>query len=312
MNDTAYEPGPALGADEAAALTRLWNGAMEGGGSNRWDNDLRAVSALGLGMQELLQYLYQRRPGLPEFLLWAEQHRSSTEAPPVEEDTLGPADLAHWQEHGYVLIRKAVTGSEHRAAARAIWEFLDASPDDPASWYRPHDAKSGMMLTLTQHPALRAVRASARIRRAYEQLYGSTAIYPVVDKVSFNPPERAHYSFMGSRLHWDTSLALPIPGRLQGLLYLTDTGADDGAFHCVPGFHHRIGDWLAALPAGTEPREAAPALLASIPIEGAAGDFIIWHSALPHCASPNRGNTPRLVQYLTYLPDGFEDHRPWR
>ena len=295
-----------------AALTRLWNNAQHGGDPAQWDSDLRAVYGLGLGMQELLQFLYHTRPSLESFLLWAEQNRSSTEATEADGDTLSAADLAHWQEQGYVVIRQAVGEAELQAAAQAIWEFLEARPDDPDSWYRPHTAKSGMMLTLTQHPALRAVRASARIRRAYEQLYDSSAIYPVVDKVSFNPPETKSYSFMGSPLHWDTSLTLPIPVRLQGLLYLTDTRATDGAFHCVPGFHRSIGDWLQSLPPDSDPRQLAPQLLQAVPVEGAAGDFVIWHSALPHCATPNRGKTPRLVQYLTYLPEGFEDPRPWR
>src|ERR1700722_17616810 len=29
-----------------------------------------------------------------------------------------------------------------------------------------------------------------------------------------------------------------------------------------------------------------------------AGDLVIWHQALPHSASPNRGTRPRMVQYV--------------
>ncbi|MGZ0787900.1 phytanoyl-CoA dioxygenase family protein [Pseudomonas saponiphila] len=33
-----------------------------------------------------------------------------------------------------------------------------------------------------------------------------------------------------------------------------------------------------------------------------AGDLIIWHHALPHGASPNRGTLPRMVQYINFYP----------
>ena len=38
------------------------------------------------------------------------------------------------------------------------------------------------------------------------------------------------------------------------------------------------------------------------PIPGAAGDMVIWHDALPHGATPNRGERPRIVQYLNLYP----------
>jgi ectoine hydroxylase-related dioxygenase (phytanoyl-CoA dioxygenase family) len=117
---------------------------------------------------------------------------------------------------------------------------------------------------------------------------------------------------MGSKLHWDVSLVLPIPFALQGLLYLTDCQSHEGAFHCVPGFHHQIGDWLNNLPPELNPRDEAVRTLNSIPVTGQAGDFVIWHQALPHCATPNVGKTPRMVQYLTYLPIKNEAQAVWK
>ena len=107
-------------------------------------------------------------------------------------------------------------------------------------------------------------------------------------------------------------MELPIPYRLQGLLYLSDCAADEGAFHCVPGFQRHIDGWLRALPAGADPREEAKRQLKAQAVPGKAGDFVIWHQALPHCATPNRGSKPRLVQYLTYLPEVETEIRPWR
>jgi ectoine hydroxylase-related dioxygenase (phytanoyl-CoA dioxygenase family) len=133
-----------------------------------------------------------------------------------------------------------------------------------------------------------------------------------VDQAGFNPPERPDWSFPGPHLHWDVSLAQPIPFGVQGILYLTDTAADQGAFTCVPGFHRIIEDWLNALPAGTDPRAQDLRSLGPIPIAGRAGDLVIWHHALPHGASPNRSARPRVVQYLKLRPGTWEVRPDWR
>ena len=46
-------------------------------------------------------------------------------------------------------------------------------------------------------------------------------------------------------------------------------------------------------------------------IGGRAGDLVIWHQALPHGASPNRGTRPRMVQYVNMLPARIEEHDEW-
>ncbi|HVK94998.1 MAG TPA: phytanoyl-CoA dioxygenase family protein, partial [Noviherbaspirillum sp.] len=60
------------------------------------------------------------------------------------------------------------------------------------------------------------------------------------------------------------------------------------------------------------PRQLAPQRLKATPVPAKAGDFIIWHQALPHCATPNYGKFPRMVQYLSYLPDVVEEPKEWR
>lgn len=167
------------------------------------------------------------------------------------------------------------------------------------------------MLNFSDHETLNRNRFSPRVKKAYEQLYKTTKIYKTIDKVSFNPPETENFNFLGSPLHWDMSLKKPLSFGLQGLLYLTDCGPNDGAFHCVPGFHNQINQWLDELKPHENPREKALQTLQSKPIIGQAGDFIIWHQALPHCATPNKGEKPRMVQYLTYLPDDYNAAGEW-
>ena len=116
-------------------------------------------------------------------------------------------------------------------------------------------------------------------------------------------------------LHWDRNPFDP-PSNLgvQGVLYLTDTPANQGAFTCVPGFHHKIEEWLETLPEDADPRRQDLESLGAEPVPGKAGDLIIWHSSLPHGAGPNFADQPRVVQYITMFPagEGSEESRAKR
>lgn len=306
--------------DDWPHLHELWQRCTRPAGTagdNALANDMRDIKALyarGISMEDALQFLYQQRPDLDAFKAWlaGRTRVRPAHAASAHRDVLSAAEMRQFEEHGYLLLRGVVPRAQCIAAQAAIWDYLDASPDDPVSWYQPHPGKRGLMLQFSDHPALEENRHCAHVRHAYQQLYGSgTSIYPSIDKVSFNPPETAQYRFLGSAVHWDVSLKLPIPFKLQGMLYLSDCPAQHGAFHCVPGFQHRIGDWLQDVPPGRSPREWAVENLQPVPIAGNAGDFLIWHQALPHCATPNRGPSPRMVQYLTYLPDSCQDQDEW-
>lgn len=210
------------------------------------------------------------------------------------------ADLAHWDEHGYVVLHDAITRAECAAASAAVYAQVDADPCDATTW---HEAgrRQGIMVQLFQHPAFEAARTSLRIHKAFAQVWGDEDLVASTDRCGFNPPEGARFRFPGPHLHWDAELVPPLPPGVQGILYLEDTPAVQGAFTCVPGFHRGIDDWLRALPPGVDPYSRIPQQDAR-PIAGAAGDLIIWHHALPHGASANRGERPRIVQYLTMYP----------
>jgi ectoine hydroxylase-related dioxygenase (phytanoyl-CoA dioxygenase family) len=132
-----------------------------------------------------------------------------------------------------------------------------------------------------------------------------------VDQGGMNPPERPGWTFPGPHLHWDVSVALPIPFGVQGILYLTDTAADQGAFTCIPGFQHKVEGWLKGPPPGADPRAQDLSEFGPTPIAGRAGDLIIWHQALPHGSSPNRAKVPRVAQYIKMMPSQWEQHPFW-
>lgn len=226
--------------------------------------------------------------------------------PPV----LSEEDLAFWDEHGYVVVKDAIPSESRDAAARAIYEHLGATPDDPATWNVRGPTVQGIMVQLFQHPALEANRRSLRLHKAFAQIWATPDLWCTTDRVSFNPPESSGRSFQGPHLHWDVSLATPIPLGTQGLVYLSDTPDDQGALTMVPGFHREIEAWLASLPPGAQPREQDLSSRAR-PVGGRAGDLVIWHQALPHGASPNRAAFPRLVQYVNMRPLSMKVAETW-
>ena len=184
------------------------------------------------------------------------------------------------------------------------------------------------------------------------EILGMERLWASIDRVSLSPPERTPPNEASSKqpipLHWDYALQLhgdgkptlmdgslerPLPFWVQGVLYLTDTAEDGGAFTCVPGFYHEMEGWLETLPSDTDPRKrnedggiflnydtwletlsakgdsSMQAIIdrGTKPVPAKAGDLIIWHSSLPHGASYNTAKHPRVVQYMTMFPAQEKD-----
>jgi ectoine hydroxylase-related dioxygenase (phytanoyl-CoA dioxygenase family) len=220
-------------------------------------------------------------------------------------------ELAFWDEHGYVVVHDAVEAGNRDTAAAAIHEFLGADAADPDTWYGNKYGKS-IWVPLLRHPAFLANRKSPRLVKAFAQLWGREDLWSTVDQGGFNPPERADWRFPGPHVHWDMTLATPHCFGTQGILYLTDTPAEQGAFSCIPGFHRKLKGWLQALPEGEDPRQAVTREPGFMPIAGKAGDLVIWHQALPHGSCPNRGTRPRVAQYLTLRPTRWPYTAEWK
>jgi len=238
-------------------------------------------------------------------------HPGTPPATGSAEAALTEADLEKWDRDGYVVLHDAVTPSQCQAAAQAIYDFMGADPSNQETWYKNPRGHS-IWVPLLRHAAFWANRESPRIHSAFAQLWGRTDLWVSVDQGGFNPPERPGWPFPGPHLHWDVSIAQPVPLGMAGILYLTDTEAAQGAFRCVPGFHRTLASWLADLPPGTNPRShALMETLPAVPIAGRAGDLVIWHQALPHGSSPNRTQKPRVAQYIRMLPSQWDIHPVW-
>ncbi|MCU8055768.1 phytanoyl-CoA dioxygenase family protein [Shewanella oncorhynchi] len=304
--------------------------------ANEWHLDKTLLDLCGIGLEPGLRALYQN-DHQSAFVAYIQQIAKLTAAdiaginqqlgaifhgltpsvtvPEVEdlnsaevEDSnpaavLSESQLNFWQSEGYLVIPQVLTAEQCAATRDFIWKQLGANEQDPTTWYQPHEFMQKIMLQLFRHPQLDANRQVPKIRQVFEQLWQRTDLVMTTDRVSFNPPETPTWHFPGPDMHWDMPLQLPVKFATQGLIYLTDTSAEQGAFCCVPGFHLKIEEWLLEQSKpDIELQQQDWHRWQVKPIAAKAGDLIIWHHALPHGASPNRGTLPRMVQYINFYP----------
>jgi hypothetical protein len=315
-------------------LKRLWSAAMavrQGARIDRSDEgglDRLVIGAMGLGLHQALQHLYTNAPTFAQFEEWivatagrpdslrVDRLNADIDARPAPEairrwldaieegePVLSRDDLLSWEENGFVVLKHAVPEETRAAAEHAIWEHVGADPQSPPSWYEVTGRGiHGIMVELIQHPALEANRRSARIHKAFAQLWGTADLWVSADRCGFHPPQRADHPFPGPDLHWDIDFSQPLDFGTQGILYLADTPPEQGALTLVPGFHRRLPDWLATLAPGADPQRQDLHALGSVAVGAQAGDMVIWHHALPHGSRPNLGERPRIVQYINLSP----------
>jgi hypothetical protein len=288
----------------------------------------RAVlDRIGVGLEPVYTFMFQQMPSLEQLERWVLEQLGGAIDPELiadanaiaagrasparlaaqerlerAEPVLTEADLAFWEEHGYVILRDAGPAAACADLRQAIFQRLGAEPDDPDSWYRA-PLHQGIMVQLFQAPGIAEIHASPRIHKAFVQLAGTADLVMTSDRCGFNAPVRPDHPYDGTSLHFDLPrFDTPVQSHLQGILYLTDTGESQGAFRCVPGFHRRIDAWLQGLSPASDPNLEDLEALGPIPIAAASGDLIIWDAALPHGPSPNTGAHPRIVHYLTMYP----------
>ena len=227
---------------------------------------------------------------------------------------LSQRDWDFWHENGYVVIHNAVPQENLDAIVGTVWEFLDMDPRDPEDWYKykPYTrgnpcsmiAASGMV-EIYQHQALWNNRQYPRVHRAFSEIWGTEKLWVSLDRANMKPPSRPDKPDWQNEgmIHWDTDTSVPnVPFGVQGVLYLTDTSADQGGFQCVPGFHNLFEDWVETQPADRDPRRPNLDGLEVKSIPGKAGDLLIWHRLLAHGNGHNRSDRPRLAQYIAMSP----------
>lgn len=267
--------------------------------------DKTVLNALGLGLHQAFEYLFHSAPSFDEFEKWiistagmpSERSKSRllslfdlqptepsiaqwfehiAKLPPV----LSSQAIQQWQGEGYVVLENAVPKEALNAAKQTIVEHINVSLEEPDSWYG-QSQNIGIMVELIQHPSFEIIRQSERIHKAFSQLWETADLWVSADRCGFHPPQTPNCPFPGPDLHWVIDFSEPLQSGTQGILYLTDTPAEQGALTLVPGFHKRLAKWLESSPPNTDPQKQDLHPLGSKPVAGKAGDLVIWNQLLP-------------------------------
>ena len=171
--------------------------------------------------------------------------------------TLTEEQRASWERDGYLVVPDAVSPAVVAAAAAAVQEFVGADPALPATWYtntldiysdrtpsgaKPHHGPSGMV-QLNHHRSLWALRQEPRVHGVFADLYGTSRLFVTADRAHFKPPQHPEYPAWSDPgevhvgLHWDVDTgraAWPVPFVIQGVVYLSDTSAEQAEIAILP------------------------------------------------------------------------------
>ena len=294
-------------------------------------SDQQLLHTLGLGTAETLRYLYFEKPDFTQFEEWVLavnkgclneaairsfnewiENKSNEQFEQVMPGRVLDEQMWQcWQTNGYVVVPGVISPDDCRQTVSLINETIGADPANPATWYHT-TGREGIMVPLFRHSQVDKNRHAPLARMAFEEVWGRNNLLVNTDKTSFNPPAERGERMPVMHLHWDTSLAQPIPFGTQGLIYLSDTTPAHGALRLVPGFHLQIENWLNSLSPDLDPRQEDMEAFGAVAVPGQAGDLVIWHHALPHAAGVNCADRPRYVQYLNYAPATARAHPVWK
>ena len=222
---------------------------------------------------------------------------------------LSQFDRDFFDQHGYLVVRDLIPRDQVDAVVDAIWDFLEFDRNDASDWYREPHRVNGMV-EMYHHQALWDVRQSPQMYELFRELFGQDDLWVFLDRANLKPPpnaEHPEYDHHGM-VHWDMDVReSPTPFQVQGVLYLVDTKQGEGGFQCVPGVHRRAAEVSAGISNDDLRHQQlhehfSERIGPPIEVEANAGDFIIWHSALPHGNSRNVSDKPRLAQYVRLFP----------
>lgn len=222
---------------------------------------------------------------------------------------ISESDKQRFFDQGYLLVEDVVPESLCAAVRSTICDYLGMTEDDPESW--PERQSHGHGIVPIHHPqALWDLRQHPAVHQVFAALHGTEALWVTSDRVSFKTrdPEAIEQG-PAEAIHWDGNPTALTGLSIQGLVYLTDTAVDQGAFCCVPKLYRNLDSYLEAHPEHAESRRPLidPRDIEAVP--GPAGSMVLWHRKTAHSSSVNLTDRPRWVQYVAMDPAGDETAR---
>ena len=223
---------------------------------------------------------------------------------------LSPADFAHWQTYGFVVVKQAVPPAQVETLKKLLWEFQEMDPNDPSTWnggqLRDHAMKelnNSGMVEIYNHQALWDSRQEQRVYDAFVDIWDDEKLWVTIDRANLNTPNRSGRAFTGF-IHTDGDTTLdPLPVNVQGVLSLVDVDGETGGFQCVPELFRTFDEWKKRQPEGRDGFRPNVEGCEVYPVPMKAGDLLIFNSLLAHGIRPNTSeNKVRMAQYISMIP----------
>lgn len=240
-------------------------------------------------------------------------------APAGIEPVLTEAEIAQFNELGYVIVKGALDRPTAEHFRNQIISLVPPTLDMPESW-DSWDGRVKPMYTPGNHTwdttDLIPLMANEKLYRAAAQLLQSPKLRVSDGSIGITFRNDAHRETpLSQTLHIDASVPkdhdqfLFSIEELQvgGCYYLTDVKPNGGGIHVVPGGHKIVEEEARKDPKGRQLHEKWKRIthLESIEVTGEAGDFALLHHLMPHGASHNRLSTTRVAYFVRWVR---EDH----
>lgn len=220
------------------------------------------------------------------------------------------ADKKRFFAEGYLTVPALVPESLCAPVRESIATYLDVDPFDPETWYEPNLTAHGIV-PLHHAQSMWDLRQYPPLHEVFSVLYETEALWVSMDRVSFKAPTRGEPVSVDP-IHWDVNPAQPQRLSIQGLVYLEDTGEDQGTFCCAQDIFQNLDACLAADPEAARSRRPNTQDQDIVQVPGERGTLLLWHRLLPHSSAANRAASPRWVQYVAMDPAGDAEARAAR
>lgn len=208
---------------------------------------------------------------------------------------------------GYLVVADVVPAPARQNVIEAICEFQEIDLHDRETWYG-HEPRGHGIVPLHHHQALWDIRQLASVYEVFAEVYGQKALWVTMDRVSFKPPRGEGHGRI-SPVHWDADPWVFNALSIQGLVYLTDTDEEQGAFACLPEIYQDLPYWLQEHEQDEHRRYPKFSDESLTKVPGKAGSLVLFHRLMPHTSALNQSHVHRFVQYVAMNPVGSEEER---
>ena len=213
---------------------------------------------------------------------------------------LDEQQIASFKNNGYLVVPGLVPDALCDEVIAAILEFAGIDVTDDSSWYQSRFAGHGIV-PMHHDQALWNLRQHPPIHEVFADLYGTRALWVSNDRVSYKPPVSNRINWSRPPVHWDCDPWTFDALSMQGLVYLTDTAANQGAFMCAPGVYKGLDTYLVDHADDEDRRHPDIVEPELVSVAGEKGSLVVFNRLMPHTSGQNQSADHRFVQYVTMM-----------